>query len=226
MDEVGGLAEDLHFPSVRVSYWRMATTFVGIECGGNRMRARHAAVVLHRVKGRVTLSEWSCRIYTDEELLGYLAAEAGQSGVIALHGRDAESTSELMKRIYRVLDYRVIFSLAPKHRTRALVRVDPGEVQRAFGGGEERQALSVLEGMRLLTPAVDFRPLTQYLEGLPISGKMRAQSNAALRAAMAAYAALWCWWHGPAGYDVLGVSTENYRLAPRMMDYEPDTGGA
>ena len=35
--------------------------------------------------------------------------------------------------------------------------------------------------------------------------------------------ALWCWWHGPAGYDVLGVNTEDYRLAPRLMDYEPDT---
>ena len=66
----------------------MGTTFVGIECGGNRVRARHAAVVLQRVKGRVTLTEWACRIYTDEELLGYLTAEAGTSGVIAVHGRD------------------------------------------------------------------------------------------------------------------------------------------
>ena len=204
----------------------MATTFVGIECGGNRVRARHAVVVLHRNKGIVTLTEWSCRIYTDEELLGYLTAEAGHSGVIALHGRDNDTTGELMKRIYRVLDYRVIFSLAPKHRTRALVRVDPTEVQRAFGGGAERPPTQVIEAMRLLTPAVDFRPLTQFLEGLPATGKMRAQSSAALKAAMSAYAALWCWWHGPAGYDVLGVNTDSYRLAPRMMDYEPDTGGA
>ena len=204
----------------------MATTFVGIECGGNRVRARHAAVVLHRHKGRVTLTEWSCRIYTDEELLGYLAAEAGSSGVIALHGRDTESTSELMKRIYRVMDYRVLFSLAPKHRTRALVRVDPAEVQRAFGGAVEGQPMPVLDAMRALSPAVDFRPLTQYLDGLPSTGKMRVRSTAALRAAMSAYAALWCWWHGPAGYDVLGMNTENYRLAPRMMDYEPDMGGS
>jgi hypothetical protein len=203
----------------------MATTFVGIECGGNRVRARHAAVVLHRHKGTITLTEWSCRIYTDEELLGYLAAEAGNSGVIALHGRDADGTSELMKRIYRVLDYRVIFSLAPKHRTRAVVRVDPDEVRRAFGGDVEGQSLSVLDGLRLLSPSVDFRPLTQFLEGLPSTGKMRAQSTAALRAAMSAYAGLWCWWHGPAGYDVLGVNNEDYRLAPRMMDYEPDVGG-
>jgi hypothetical protein len=204
----------------------MATTFVGIECGGNRVRARHAVVVLHRHKGIVTLTEWSCRIYTDEELLGYLAAEVGNSGVIALHGRDNDTTGELMKRIYRVMDYRVIFSLAPKHRTRALVRVDPAEVQRAFGGGADRSPTSVTDTMRLLMPSVDFRPLTQFLEGLPATGKMRAQSSAALKAAMSAYAALWCWWHGPAGYDVLGVNTESYRLAPRMMDYEPDTGGA
>ncbi len=204
----------------------MGTTFVGIECGGNRVRARHAAVVLHRQKGQVTLTEWSCRIYTDEELLGYLAAEAGSSGVIALHGRDTESSGELMKRIYRVLDYRVLFSLAPKHRTRALVRVDPTEVQRAFGGATEGQSMPVLEAMRTLSPSVDFRPLTQFLDGLPSTGKMRAQSAAAIRAAMSAYAALWCWWHGPAGYDVLGMNTENYRLAPRMMDYEPDTGGS
>ena len=203
----------------------MATTFVGIECGGNRVRARHAAVVLHRHKGQVTLSEWSCRIYTDEELLGYLAAEVGNSGVIALHGREPEATSQLMKRIYRVMDYRVLFSLAPKHRTRALVRVDPSEVERAFGGHADTQTGNVLHAMRLLSPPVDFRPLTQYLEGLPATGKMRAQSTAALRAALSSYAALWCWWHGPAGYDVLGANTESYRLAPRMMDYEPDTGG-
>ena len=203
----------------------MATTFVGIECGGNRVRARHAAVVLHRHKGQVTLSEWSCRIYTDEELLGYLAAEVGNSGVIALHGREPEATSQLMKRIYRVMDYRVLFSLAPKHRTRALVRVDPSEVERAFGGHADTQTGNVLHAMRLLSPPVDFRPLIQYLEGLPATGKMRAQSTAALRAALSSYAALWCWWHGPAGYDVLGANTESYRLAPRMMDYEPDTGG-
>lgn len=202
----------------------MGTTFVGIECGGNRVRARHAAVVLHRRQGRITLTEWACRIYTDEELLGYLAAEAGTSGVIALHGRDSDTTSELMKRIYRVLDYRVMFSLAPKHRTRALVRVDPEEVQRALGHGT-MQPLQLLGAMGQLTPSVDFSPLAQFLEGLPTTGKMRAQSTAALRAATLAYAALWCWWHGPAGYDVLGVSTDNYRLAPRMMDYEPDVGG-
>ena len=203
----------------------MGTTFVGIECGGNRVRARHAAVVLQRLKGVATLSEWACRIYTDEELLGYLAAEAGTSGVIALHGRDPDTTSQLMKRIYRVMDYRVMFSLAPRHRTRALVRVDPEEVQRAFGQAAGAQPLQVLDAMRSLTPAVDFRPLTQFLEGLPVSGKMRSQSTAALRAAMSSYAALWCWWHGPAGYDVLGINTETYRLAPRIMDYEPDVGG-
>src|SRR5437879_1896462 len=204
----------------------MGTTFVGIECAGNRVRARHAAVVLERRKGKVELAHWSCRIYTDEELLGYLAAEAGHSGVIALHGRDPDATTELLKRIYRVLDYRLLFALAPKHRTRALVRVEPVEVQRAFGGGRsETTPAAVLDAMRMLSPSVDFRPLTQYLEGLPSTGKMRAQSAAAMRAGMAAYAALWCWWHGPAGYDVLGANTEDYRLAPRMMDYEPDTGG-
>jgi hypothetical protein len=106
-----------------------------------------------------------------------------------------------------------------------LVRVDPAEVQRAFGGGVDAAPAAVLDAMRLLSPAVDFRPLTQYLEGLPATGKMRVQSTAAMRAGMAAYAALWCWWHGPAGYDVLGANSEDYRLAPRMMDYEPDTGG-
>ena len=119
-----------------------------------------------------------------------------------------------------------MFSLAPRHRTRALVRVDPDEVQRAFGRAAAVQPLHVLEAVRAQTPPVDFRPLTQFLEGLPESGKMRAQSTAALRAAMSAYAALWCWWHGPAGYDVLGANTEDYRLAPRTMDYEPDVGGA
>jgi hypothetical protein len=205
----------------------MATTFVGIDCGGNRVRARHAAVVLQRrKKDRVELADWSCRIYTDEELLGYLADQAGNSGVIAVHGRDTDATGELMRRIYRVLDYRLLFALAPKHRTRALVRVDPAEVQRAFGGGAaDAPSGSVLDAMRLLSPPVDFRPLTQFLDGLPSTGKMRGQSAAAMRAGMAAYAALWCWWHGPAGYDVLGVNTEDYRLAPRMMDYEPDTGG-
>jgi hypothetical protein len=206
----------------------MATTFVGIECGGSRVRARHAAVVLQRVKkGGIQLADWSCRIYTDEELLGYLAELAGNSGVIALHGRDVDSSGELLRRIYRVLDYRLLFALAPKHRTRALVRVDPAEVQRAFNvaAGADASPATMLDGMRLLSPAVDFRPLTQYLEGLPATGKMRAQSTAAVRAALAAYAALWCWWHGPAGYDVLGANSEDYRLAPRMMDYEPDTGG-
>src|SRR5260221_14654856 len=141
----------------------MATTFVGIECSGSRARARHAAVVLQRLKkGVVEISEWSCRIYTDEELLGYLAAEAGNSGVIAVHGRDGDATSELLRRIYRVLDYRLLFALAPKHRTRALVRVDPAEVQRAFGGGVDAAPAAVLDVMRLLSPAVDFRPLTQF----------------------------------------------------------------
>jgi hypothetical protein len=200
----------------------MGTTFVGIECAGNRVRARHAAVVLERRKGGVQLSHWSCRIYTDEELLGYLAAEAGTSGVIALHGRDADHTGLLLKRIYRVLDYRLLFALAPKHRTRALVRVEPADVQRAFGGSDGNPR-AALEAIRSLSPGIDFHPLTQYLDGLPMTGKMRVQSAAALRAAMSAYAALWCWWHGPAGYDVLGVNTEDYRLAPRLMDYEPDT---
>src|SRR4051812_29485723 len=200
----------------------MGTTFVGIECAGNRVRARHAAVVLERRKGRVELSHWSCRIYTDEELLGYLAAEAGTSGVVALHGRDTEHTGLLLKRIYRVLDYRLRFALAPKHRTRALVRVEPSDVQRAFGG-KDANPRAALDSIRLLTPGIDYRPLTMYLDGLPTTGKMRVQSAAALRAAMSAYAALWCWWHGPAGYDVLGANTEDYRLAPRLMDYEPDT---
>ena len=96
-------------------------------------------------------------------------------------------------------------------------------MQRAFGGSAEANPLAVLDAMRLLTPAVNLRALTQYLEGLPATGKMRVQTAAAMRAAMSAYAALWCWWHGPAGYDVLGVNTDDYRLAPRMMDYEPDT---
>jgi hypothetical protein len=203
----------------------MATTFVGIECNGNRVRARHAAVVLQRTKNRFHLSHWSCRIYTDEELLGYLAAESGSSGVIAVHSKDADTTSELLKRIYRVVDYRLIFALTPKHRTRALVRVDAMEVQRAFCGSAHSTTPNLLDHLRHLEPAVDFRPLRQYLEGLPTSGKMRLQSVAALRAAMSAYAALWCWWHGPAGYDVLGGNAENYRLAPRLtMDYEPDPG--
>ena len=206
----------------------MATTFVGVECNGNRIRARHAAVVLQRRRSGIDLCHWSCRIYTDEELLGYLAAEAGSSGVIAVHGKDPEATGELLKRIYRVIDYRVLFALAPKHRTRALVRVDPHEVQRAFGMANIPATTSpaVLDSMRMLTPSVDFRPLRQYLEGLPTTGKMRLQSVAVLRAALASYAALWCWWHGPAGYDVLGANTEDYRLAPRTMDYEPDRGGA
>lgn len=207
----------------------MATTFVGVECNGNRIRARHAAVVLQRRRGGVDLTHWSPRIYTDEELLGYLAAEAGTSGVIAVHGKDPEATGELLKRMYRVIDYRVLFALAPKHRTRALVRVDPQEVQRAFGSANlpaGTTSPAVLDGMRMLTPAVDFRPLRQYLEGLPATGKMRLQSVAVLRAALASYAALWCWWHGPAGYDVLGANKDDYRLAPRsMMDYEPDRGG-
>ncbi len=202
----------------------MATTFVGIECGGNRVRARHAAVVLQRRRGGVELAHWTCRIHTDEELLSYLAAEAGSSGVIALHGRDPDATAHLLRRIYRVLDYRLLFALAPKHRTRALVRVDPAEVQRAFGGTPNPSSL--LDRLSLLSPNVDYRPLTQYLEGLPATGKMRLQSTTAIRAAMSSYAALWCWWHGPAGYDVLGASSEDYRLAPRMMDYEPDRGGA
>ena len=37
--------------------------------------------------------------------------------------------------------------------------------------------------MAVLTPTVDFRPVTQYLEGLPTTGKMRAQSASVLRAA-------------------------------------------
>src|SRR5947209_14928239 len=164
----------------------MGTTFVGIECAGNRVRARHAAVVLERRKGKVELTHWSPRIYTDEELLGYLAAEAGTSGVIAVHGKDPEATGELLKRMYRVIDYRVLFALAPKHRTRALVRVDPLEVQRAFGSANlpppaGATSPAVLDGMRLLTPAVDFRPLRQYLEGLPASGKMPLQSVAVPR---------------------------------------------
>ena len=207
----------------------MATTFVGIECNGNRVRARHAAVVLQRKKNRFELSHWSCRIYTDEELLGYLAAESGSSGVIAVHAKDVDATAELLKRIYRVVDYRLIFALAPKHRTRALVRVDALEVQRAFCGASNSTATSpiVLERLRRLEPAVDFRPLRQYIEGLPATGKMRLQSVAALRAALSAYAALWGWWHGPAGYDVLGGNAENYRLAPRLsMDYETGHSGA
>lgn len=203
----------------------MATTFVGIECGGNRVRARHAAVVLQRKRSGVELTHWTCRIHTDEELLSYLASEAGSSGVIAVHGKDSEAVAHLLQRVYRVLDYRLLFRLAPKHRTRALVRVDPLEVQRAFGGTSATHA-ATLDGLRRLAPAIDYRPLTQYLEGLPATGKMRLQSNTALRAAISSYAALWCWWHGPAGYDVLGATTDDYRLAPRMMDYEPDRGGA
>ena len=189
------------------------------------MRSRHAAVVLQRRRGGVEVTHWTCRVYTDEELLGYLAAEAGSSGVIAVHGKDPEFVAQLLRRIYRVLDYRLLFALAPKHRTRALVRVDPGEVQRAFGGASATPR-TALDGLRMLAPAVDYRPLTQYLERMPATGKMRLQSNTALRAAISSYAALWCWWHGPAGYDVLGASSEDYRLAPRMMDYEPDRGGA
>src|SRR2546423_10075594 len=144
----------------------MGTTFVGIECAGNRVRARHAAVVLERRKGKVELAHWSCRIYTDEELLGYLAAEAGTSGVIALHGRDMEHTGLLLRRIYRVLDYKLRFALAPKHRTRALVRVEPSDVQTAFGGSatDTRKAL---DSIRLLSPSIDYRALTMYLDGLP-----------------------------------------------------------
>ena len=210
----------------------MATTFVGIECGGNRVRARHAVVVLKRRKESIALKDFSCRVDSDEDLLGYLAAEAGTSGVIAIHGRDADGVSDFMKRVYRVLDYRVLFSLAPKHRTRALVRVDPDEVYRAVGGGMSSSMgagggnpLAVLDALRKLSPAMDFTRLVCSLEGLPAMGKGRAESLSGLRAAMSAYAALWCWWHGPAGYDVLGASTDSYRLAPRMMDYEPDTGG-
>jgi hypothetical protein len=199
----------------------MSTTFVGVEIGGVRGRPRHAAVVLQRRKGVVELRHWSSGIVTDEGLLDYLAAVAGSSGVIAVHG-DAETAAEVLKRIWRVMDYRLLFALAPRHRTRALVRVEPSEVHRAFAGGDEALSVNVLDSLRLLVPSVDFQSLVRCLKGLPPRKRTQPQVHATLGAALSAYAALWCWWHGPAGYDVLGANSENYRLAPRMMDYEPD----
>ena len=153
----------------------MGTTFVGIECAGNRVRARHAAVVLERRKGGVQLSHWSCRIYTDEELLGYLAAEAGTSGVIALHGRDADHTGLLLKRIYRVLDYRLLFALAPKHRTRALVRVEPADVQRAFGGSDGNPR-AALDAIRSLSPGIDFGAIGEHTPQFPVKMAVNRQT--------------------------------------------------
>jgi len=72
-------------------------------------------------------------IYTDEELLGYLAAEAGTSGVIALHGRDTEHTGLLSKRILSGARLPPAVCAGPEARTARLVRVEPSDVQRAFG---------------------------------------------------------------------------------------------
>lgn len=200
----------------------MATTFVGVELGGDHARPRHAAVVLHRRKSGVQLGHWACLLSTDEALLEYLASMAGTSGVIAVHGDDADYASDLLKRVWRVLDYRLLFALAPRHRTRALVRVEPAEVHSAFAAKSDGHLQGVLERMRSLTPAVDFHSLLESLDRLPPHARTH-QREATLRAGLCAYAALWCWWHGPAGYDVLGANTDSYRLAPRMMDYEPDT---
>ncbi len=198
----------------------MATTFVGIELVGENSRARHAAVVLQRRRNGVELSHWSCRINTDRELLEYLAVNAGSSGVIAVHGQGNDSSELFMQRIWRVLDYRLLFAIAPRHRTRALVRVSPPEVQRAFSSNPEMPPIGVLESVRGLAPAVDFLPLAQCLNRLPTKGNIYQQVDITVRAALCAYAALWCWWHGPAGYDVLGQTADDYRLAPRLMDME------
>src|SRR5438045_5854310 len=177
----------------------MATTFVGIELGGERHRSRHAAVVLQRRRNTVELRHWSCLLGSDEELLEYLSAMAGTSGVIAVHGNANDAAAILLRRVWRVLDYRMLFALAPRHRTRALVRVEPPEIQRAFSANPDHPAPGVLERMGGLTPAVDYRPLTQCLTRLPLSGTLHHQFEATTRAALSSYAALWCWWHGPAG---------------------------
>ena len=201
----------------------MASTFVGVELGGDHARPRHATVVLSRCAGGIELRHWCCQISSDENLLEYLASMSGPSGVIAVHGANAEYTSGLLQRIWRVLDYRILYALPARHRTRALVRVAVDEVQRAFAAKADAERVSVLERLRSLKPPVDFHALIESLDRLSPQAKSH-QGEATLRAGLCAYAALWCWWHGPAGYDVLGADAETYRLAPRMMDYEPDIG--
>jgi hypothetical protein len=199
----------------------MATTFVGVELGGDHARPRHATVVFQRRHAGIQLRHWSCPITTDDGLLEYLASMSGTAGVIAVHGADADYTTSLLQRIWRVLDYRLLYALAPRRRTRALVRVEVSEVQSAFAAEPDAPLDSVLERLRALKPAVDFHPLLEAIDRLSPHAKGN-QGHATKQAGLCAYAALWCWWHGPAGYDVLGANTDTYRLAPRMMDYEPD----
>jgi len=196
----------------------MSTTFVGVEIGGVRGKPRHAAVVLQRRKGGIDLRHWVSSIASDDALLDYLASLSGVHGVIALHGDDPETADQMVGRIWRVMDYRLLFALAPRHRTRALVRVAPGEVQRAFTGGNGQLLPSALDTVRNLVPGVDFQPLIDCLNELPTGKRAHPQFHATLAAALSAYAALWFWWHGPAGYDVLGANSDDHRLVPRLSD--------
>jgi hypothetical protein len=201
---------------------RMATTFIGVEIGRGDGQC-HALVVLRRRKNQVDLYDWSCAIDGDDELLNYLSAVAGRSGVIAVHDDDPAACGALMKRLWRVLDYRQSVELAPRLRTRALVRVHPPEVAETLGSDSGASPVTALERAQHHHPAVDFLPITRAIRRSGGTSPELASAARQLAAAgLAAYAALWCWWHGPAGYDVLGERAETYRLAPRIMDLELD----
>jgi hypothetical protein len=199
----------------------MATTFIGVEVPPAD-QPNHAVVALRRRKSQVDLYDWSCTVASENDLLEYLAAVAGRSGVIAVHDPSPEAGTALMKRLWRVLDYRQSVALAPRLRTRALVRVAPTELAQSLCGDASPLPLKALERLQSSQPGVDFLPIIRAVrrsQGLPGAGP---SAQSLLSAALAAYAALWCWWHGPAGYDVLGESSDRYRLAPRVMDLEPD----
>jgi hypothetical protein len=197
----------------------MATTFIGITVVEP---SHHAAVVLRRRKSLIELYDWSCNMDSQRQALEYLAAVAGKSGVIAVHDPGPDMGGELMKRLWRVLDYRQSFELSRRMRTRSLVRVQPLEVARALCGEGDALPLAALERAGGLFPQADFGPLVRAVKRAGMGAMADCPARRLVSAGLGAYAALWCWWHGPAGYDVLGQSNDSYRLAPRMMDLEPD----
>jgi len=55
-----------------------------------------------------------------------------------------------------------------------------------------------------------------YLEGLPTTGKMRVNLHRRFARQCLPTPPSGAGGTGPAGYDVLGVNSEDYRLAPRL----------
>jgi len=175
-------------------------------------------VVLERRKGKVELATGPANLH-DEELLGYLAAEAGTSGELRCTGAEYRTHGIAIETNLSGARLRLRLRWPRSTDARAGAR-RASDVQRAIRGSEE-DPRKALDQIRCSLPE-SITPADNVLEGRPNHRQKCASNCIGAFARNVAYAPL-CWWHGPAGYDVLGVNSEDYRLAPRLMDYEPET---